>query len=133
MASQQRMALWAAEDLEEDDLSMPIGSYAQQGQYDDSHVQAPQIDEQTLIAMQQHIAQQAAFSQIPDAVKSVRLSFLSWISDLSYTFSLSSNFTGLFSITISQRSLLPTTLAGTSSQKSSTPRRSGLKRRLSRH
>ncbi|EDQ99844.1 uncharacterized protein LACBIDRAFT_334691 [Laccaria bicolor S238N-H82] len=29
----------------------------------------PQIDESTLIAMQQHMAQQAAFSQIPDVVK----------------------------------------------------------------
>ena len=36
------------------------------------HIQQPQIDESTLIAMQQHIAQQAAFSQIPDVVKSVR-------------------------------------------------------------
>ncbi len=38
------------------------------------HIQPPQIDE-SLIAMQQHIAQQAAFSQIPDVVKSVSLDF----------------------------------------------------------
>jgi hypothetical protein len=34
--------------------------------------QQPQIDEATLIAMQQHMAQQAAFAQIPDVVKGVR-------------------------------------------------------------
>lgn len=33
--------------------------------------QPPQIDESTLIAMQQHMAQQAAFAQIPDVVKRV--------------------------------------------------------------
>src|SRR5690606_32488151 len=31
----------------------------------------PQIDESTLLAMQQHMAQQAAFAQIPDVVKGV--------------------------------------------------------------
>ena len=36
-----------------------------------AHIQQPQIDEATLIAMQQHMAQQAAFSQIPDVVKAV--------------------------------------------------------------
>jgi translation initiation factor 3 subunit L len=71
MAS-QRMALWAAEDMEEDlqDVDYSV-SYTQPGQYDDAHIQAPQIDEQTLIAMQQHIAQQTAFAQIPDVVKAV--------------------------------------------------------------
>lgn len=39
-------------------------------------MQPPQIDESALIAMQQHMAQQAAFSSIPDAVKAV-----SWIFD----------------------------------------------------
>lgn len=34
-------------------------------------VQPPQIDESNLVAMQQHMAQQAAFFQIPDAVKRV--------------------------------------------------------------
>ncbi|KIM76905.1 hypothetical protein PILCRDRAFT_825908 [Piloderma croceum F 1598] len=69
--SQQRMALWAAEALDEDlqdvDLSLAIGNYGQSGMYDD--VQPPQIDEGTLVAMQQHMAQQAAFAQIPDVVK----------------------------------------------------------------
>ncbi|KAF8874743.1 RNA polymerase I-associated factor PAF67-domain-containing protein [Infundibulicybe gibba] len=68
--AQQRMALWAAEaDIEEDDLAIPIGNYGQNGHYEDAHMQQPQIDESTLIAMQQHMAQQAAFSQIPDVVK----------------------------------------------------------------
>jgi hypothetical protein len=31
----------------------------------------PRIDEATLIAMQQHVAQQVAFAQIPDVVKRV--------------------------------------------------------------
>ncbi|KAL1662090.1 RNA polymerase I-associated factor PAF67-domain-containing protein [Schizophyllum commune] len=70
--AQARMALWAAEDMEEDiqdvDLSMAIGNYGQGG-YNDAHMSQPQIDESTLIAMQQHMAQQAAFSQIPDVVK----------------------------------------------------------------
>ena len=95
--AQQRMALWAAEaDIDEDvDLSLAIGNYGQDGLYDDgqltpsilssiqchshsflpvtAHIQQPQIDEATLIAMQQHMAQQAAFSQIPDVVKAVSL------------------------------------------------------------
>jgi len=37
-----------------------------------AHIQQPQLDESTLVAMQQHMAQQAAFSQIPDVVKTVR-------------------------------------------------------------
>jgi translation initiation factor 3 subunit L len=69
--SQQRMALWAAEEIDEElqdvDLSLAIGNYGQNGLYDD--VQPPQIDESTFIAMQQHMAQQAAFAQIPDVVK----------------------------------------------------------------
>lgn len=34
-------------------------------------MQQPQIDESALVAMQQHMAQQAAFSSIPDPVKVV--------------------------------------------------------------
>ncbi|KAK2467932.1 hypothetical protein APHAL10511_000227 [Amanita phalloides] len=65
-----RMALWTAEDVEEDvDLSLALGSYGQNGHYDDARLPQPQIDESTFIAMQQHIAQQAAFAQIPDVVK----------------------------------------------------------------
>jgi uncharacterized protein YneF (UPF0154 family) len=41
--------------------------------------QPPQIDESTLIAMQQHMAQQAAFAQIPDVVKRVSNAFFSII------------------------------------------------------
>lgn len=37
--SQQRMALWAADEIDEDlqdvDLSLAIGNYGQNGQYDD--------------------------------------------------------------------------------------------------
>ncbi|KAF9465863.1 eukaryotic translation initiation factor 3 subunit 6 [Collybia nuda] len=69
--AQQRMALWAAEaDLDEDvDLSLAIGNYGQNGHFEDAHIQQPQIDETAFVAMQQHMAQQAAFSQIPDVVK----------------------------------------------------------------
>ena len=85
--AEQRLALWNAEDdLEEEvDLSIAIGSYGP-AVYDDgenllwiltslflifhptAHIHPPQTD---LISMQQHMAQQAAFSQIPDVVKSV--------------------------------------------------------------
>ncbi|PFH51645.1 hypothetical protein AMATHDRAFT_142043 [Amanita thiersii Skay4041] len=66
-----RIALWAAEaDIEEDvDLSLAIGNYGQNGHYDDAHIQQPQIDESAFLTMQQHMAQQAAFAQIPDVVK----------------------------------------------------------------
>lgn len=37
-----------------------------------AQIQPTQITEATLMAVQQHMAQQAAFSQIPDAVKNVR-------------------------------------------------------------
>ena len=45
-----------------------------------AHIHQPQIDESTLIAMQHHMAQQAAFSQIPDDVKGVRLNIFSCVS-----------------------------------------------------
>ncbi|KAF8631456.1 hypothetical protein AX15_002394 [Amanita polypyramis BW_CC] len=68
--AQNRMALWTAEDMEEDvDLSLALGNYGQNGHYDDAHLPHPQIDESTFLAMQQHMAQQAAFAQIPDVVK----------------------------------------------------------------
>lgn len=38
----------------------------------------PRIDEATLVAVQHQMAQQAAFSQIPDAVKRVRVALSSW-------------------------------------------------------
>ncbi len=89
--AQQRMALWAAEDIDEElqdvDLSLAIGSYGQNGfdegalvivrepcpcaHMDNTAQIPPQIDESTLISVQQHMAQQAAFAQIPDVVKGV--------------------------------------------------------------
>ena len=88
--AQQRTALWEA-DLDEDfhdvDLNLAIGSYGQNGLYDDGMYAArlmrymesslgylvaqPRIDEATLIAVQQQVAQQAALAQVPDAVKRV--------------------------------------------------------------
>ncbi|KAG6877339.1 hypothetical protein C0993_008476 [Termitomyces sp. T159_Od127] len=71
--AQQRMALWEADIDEDVDLQFALGNYGQSGHFDDAHIQQPQIDEATLLAMQQHMAQQAAFSQIPDVVKGVSL------------------------------------------------------------
>ncbi|TDL20576.1 hypothetical protein BD410DRAFT_750769 [Rickenella mellea] len=67
----QRMALWAAEaemdeDLHEVDLSLAMGSYGQNGLYEDAQ---PRIDEATMASFQHQMAQQAAFAQIPDVVK----------------------------------------------------------------
>lgn len=39
-----------------------------------AHIPQPQIDEATLVAVQQAMAHQVAFSQIPDVVKGVRQS-----------------------------------------------------------
>lgn len=71
------MALWAAEaDIEEDvGLSIALGNYGQNGHYDDARIQQPQIDESALVAMQQHVAHQTAFSAIPDAVKAFIVHF----------------------------------------------------------
>lgn len=69
-----RVALWAAEpDLDDDindadvDIPIPLPSSTNE-MYDDPNLQ---LDEGALLAMQQHIAQQAAFAQIPDVVKRV--------------------------------------------------------------
>lgn len=92
--SQPRASLWAAEDIDEDlqvDVHLAIGNYGQNGLYDDGPyicsvivslllyphhspcaAAQPRIDEATLVAVQHQMAQQAAFSQIPDAVKRVR-------------------------------------------------------------
>ncbi|KAJ7176599.1 eukaryotic translation initiation factor 3 subunit 6 [Mycena filopes] len=68
--AQPRAAIWAEQDEMDDDLQeMSLGNYGQNGHYDDTLFQQPQIDEATLMAMQQHMAQQAAFAQIPDVVK----------------------------------------------------------------
>ncbi|KAI8970564.1 eukaryotic translation initiation factor 3 subunit 6 [Trametes punicea] len=67
--SQQRKALWEAdldEDLQDVDLNLAIGTYGQNGLYDDAQ---SRVDEATLLALQQQMAQQAAFAQIPDVVK----------------------------------------------------------------
>ncbi|KAI1798246.1 eukaryotic translation initiation factor 3 subunit 6 [Ganoderma leucocontextum] len=67
--AQQRKALWEAdldEDLQDVDLSLAIGTYGQNGTYEDAQ---SRIDEATLLAVQQQMAQQAAFAQIPDVVK----------------------------------------------------------------
>ena len=86
--AQQRKALWEAdldEDLHDVDLNLAIGTYGQNGMYDDGEfarpiyflvlivvvVAQPRIDEATLLAVQQQVAQQAAIAQIPDAVKRV--------------------------------------------------------------
>jgi len=63
------MEIWNAEqdvddELADVDLNLAIGSYGQT--YDDAQ---PHIDEATLAAAQQMMAQQAAFAQIPDVVK----------------------------------------------------------------
>jgi len=54
------------EDLQDVDLNLAIGTYGQSGMYEDTQ---PRIDEATLIAVQQQMAQQAAYAQVPDVVK----------------------------------------------------------------
>ena len=87
--SQPRASLWATEEIDEDlqvDVHLAIGNYGQNGSYDDgpflrsiilsrssSAAAQPRIDEATLVAVQHQMAQQAAFAQIPDAVKRVRI------------------------------------------------------------
>jgi translation initiation factor 3 subunit L len=89
--SQPRASLWATEEIDEDlqvDLHLAIGNYGQNGLYDDgpyirsaivslssSAAAQPRIDEATLVAVQHQMAQQAAFAQIPDAVKRVRIAW----------------------------------------------------------
>ncbi|KAJ6551477.1 eukaryotic translation initiation factor 3 subunit 6 [Mycena capillaripes] len=69
--AQPRVALWAAEedDMDDDLQDMSLGNYGQNGHYDDTFFQQPQIDEATMVAMQQHMQQQVAFAAIPDVVK----------------------------------------------------------------
>jgi len=92
--SQPRVSLWATEEIDEElqvDVNLAIGNYGQNGLYDDGRAMdyfdqsihnsllrltaQPRIDEATLIAVQQQMAQQAAFAQIPDAVKRVRITY----------------------------------------------------------
>ena len=145
--SEQRLSLWnAEEDLEEVvDLSLAIGNYGP-NVYDDGlpalsfifshlekkipvHIQQPQIDESTLIAMQQHIAQQAAFSQIPDVVKSVRgLSFRCVALGLNFFLSSSSIFIKRCWSTTCLKSRWRMRVVGTSILKSIIRGRSGQRR-----
>ena len=94
--SQHRKALWDAEldeDLQDVDLNLAIGNYGQNGLYEDGAYPAlvssasivvqcsptsaqSRIDEATLLAVQQQMAQQAAFAQIPDVVKRVSRTLL---------------------------------------------------------
>jgi len=101
------------EDLQDVDLNLAIGTYGQSGMYEDSQ---PRIDEATLIAVQQQMAQQAAYAQVPDVVKRVStFHFLSTLplivflrgSSLSYTSTKPS------STIISLRSLLRMRVGGT--------------------
>ncbi|KAF8498290.1 eukaryotic translation initiation factor 3 subunit 6 [Gautieria morchelliformis] len=68
-----RPQLWTTEaeieeDLAEVDINLALGNYGQgQGVYDVGA--PPMLNDTTLLAMQQQMAQQAAFSQIPDVVK----------------------------------------------------------------
>lgn len=76
MSSQQRVALWAAEpDLDDEihdvDIPLTLPSYPAADIYEDPNLP---LDEDALQAMQAQIAQQTAFSQIPDVVKRVSLS-----------------------------------------------------------
>ncbi|KIM22893.1 hypothetical protein M408DRAFT_332664 [Serendipita vermifera MAFF 305830] len=61
-----------ADDLADVGLNLTIGNYGQGGLYEDG---MPRIDEATLLAMQQHVAQQVAFAQIPDVVKRFIIQF----------------------------------------------------------
>ncbi|TCD67623.1 hypothetical protein EIP91_012188 [Steccherinum ochraceum] len=54
------------EELQDVDLNLAIGTYGQNGIYEDGQ---HRIDEATLLAVQQQMAQQAAFSAVPDVVK----------------------------------------------------------------
>jgi translation initiation factor 3 subunit L len=90
--SQPRASLWATEEIDEDlqvDVQLAIGNYGQNGLYEDGPyihsvivsppssfpcaAAQPRIDEATLVAVQHQMAQQAAFAQIPDPVKRVRI------------------------------------------------------------
>lgn len=95
--SQPRASLWVTEEIDDDlqvDVNLALGNYAQNGLYDDgAYIRSkfsvpaailrtaaqPRIDEATLVgvvAVQHQMAQQAAFAQIPDAVKRVRITLI---------------------------------------------------------
>ncbi|KXN88666.1 Eukaryotic translation initiation factor 3 subunit L [Leucoagaricus sp. SymC.cos] len=80
--AQQRVPLWAADaDLDDDvDLSLAIGNYGHNN-FEDAPIQHPHLDEAALIAIQQHMAQQAAFAQIPDVVKAFIVRFYQAVLD----------------------------------------------------
>ncbi|KIJ56384.1 hypothetical protein M422DRAFT_73174 [Sphaerobolus stellatus SS14] len=74
-----RPQLWNAEaeideDLADVDLNMALGNFGQgQGVYDVGI--PPMLDETTIVAMQQQMAQQAALSQVPEVVKRFIIQF----------------------------------------------------------
>ncbi|EKM77681.1 hypothetical protein AGABI1DRAFT_114981 [Agaricus bisporus var. burnettii JB137-S8] len=78
----QQVPMWAAEaDIDEEvDSILAIGNYGQ-GHFEDAPIQHPQFDEASIIAIQQHMAQQAAFSQIPDVVKAFIVRFYQAVLD----------------------------------------------------
>lgn len=89
--SDQRVPIWAADaDLDDDVelnlLNLVIGNYGQNNFEDGAldqwssqpiliihaaPIQQPHLDGPDMTAIQQHVAQQAAFAQIPDVVKAV--------------------------------------------------------------
>ena len=93
----------------------------------------PQIDDATVFAVQQHMAQQAAFSQIPDVVKAVSFIFvsLSRVVSANETTSSLCIFTKLWLTTTLQRSQLHTRVVGINIPKSSTPEQNGQRQILS--
>ena len=94
----------------------------------------PRIDDDTLIAVQHHMAQQAAFSQIPDVVKGVGATSCFYpFTSTHTTYSSSCTFTKQ-SLTITlQRSQWRTRVAGTSTRKSFMQKRNGRKLKSSHH
>jgi len=95
--SQPRASLWVTEEIDDDlqvNVDLAMGNYGQNGLYEDgAYIRSnfclsfasflrtaaqPRIDEATLslVAVQHQMAQQAAFAQIPDAVKRVRITLI---------------------------------------------------------
>jgi hypothetical protein len=92
------------------------------------------IDEATLLAVQQQMAQQAAFAQIPDVVKRVRAPcVVDRRPELTGAPSSLCTSTRRCLRTICRRSLPPTRVGGTASPSSFTQRPSGPRRRRSPH
>jgi len=144
--SNQRVPIWAADaDLDDDDeLNFVIGNYGQNNFEDgalplsikkNGHssfiaapIHHPHLDEAAVATIQQHMAQQAALSQLPDVVKTVstmnfHLRLISIHASSSYAFITPS------SITTSKKSLLHMRVVGTSTRRNSTPGQNGPRQR----